>query len=106
VAARWVRPGDVGENVSKPSKGVCGIGNPTHLPTGETVGSCVEEAAYSLDGGNASPWIANDWFTDGLPKHLRVHGFSMYSLVPAERYRWREGGAPVIESVEKTEARR
>jgi hypothetical protein len=77
-----------------------------HLPMGQTVGSCVEEAACSLDGGNAPPWIANDWSTDGVPKHLRVHGSSMYSLVPAERYRWREGGAPVIESVEKTEAQR
>ena len=66
----------------------------------------MEEAACSLDGGNASPWIANDWSTDGVPKHLRVHGSSMYSLVPAERYRWREGGAPVIESVEKTKAQR
>ena len=30
----------------------------------------------------------------------------MYSLIPAERNSGREGGAPVLESVEKTEASR
>ena len=98
-----MRSGDVGENVSKPSKGVLGFGGPTAPPHGRDR-RLMEEAACSLDGGNASPWIANDWSTDGVPKHLRVHGSSMYSLVPAERYRWREGGAPVMESVEKTKA--